>query len=33
MIAFGDELDALVAAGFRLSEREYRRILDLAGER
>ncbi|MDN7025674.1 DUF3368 domain-containing protein [Methanoculleus sp. FWC-SCC1] len=33
MITFGDELDALVAAGFRLSEREYRRILDLAGKR
>jgi hypothetical protein len=32
-ISFKDELDALVAAGFRLSEREYRRILDLAGER
>lgn len=32
-ISFKDELDALVAAGVRLSEREYRRILDLAGER
>jgi len=32
MITFKDELDALVAAGFRLSEREYNRILDLAGK-
>lgn len=32
MINFKRELDLLISEGFRISEREYRRMLDLAGE-
>lgn len=32
MIDFKRELDVLISEGFRISEREYRRMLDLAGK-
>ena len=31
MVDFGKELDILIASGFRISEREYQKILGLAG--